>query len=216
MQSEFSQADKRRPFSVFLVMDARSDREMYSEAFRQQGILVNDYMTAMEFLGDYRESTPGVVIAEARLRGLTGRELQARLDEKKIHLPFVLMISPADSSSAIEGMKQGAIDFVVKPFESKDLIASAARAYAAFYRVDWDFVGEDLDEIERNLSRLTDREREILNLVVDGSSSREIGVNLGISLKTVEAHRARINDKMRADDLPHLIRMMMAIKEAES
>lgn len=214
MQSEFSQADKRRAFNVFLLMDDRSEREELSRDLRQQSIVVHDYMTAMEFLGDYRENKPGVVIAEARLRGLSGKELKARMDEKKIHLPFALVISPADSSSAIECMKQGAIDFLVKPFQGSDLFATVARAYAAFYEVDWDFVGEDLDEIEGSLNRLSDRERENLDLVVSGLSSREISVQLTISVKTVEAHRARINDKMRADDLPHLIRMMMAYNES--
>ena len=92
---------------------------------------------------------------------------------------------------------------------------AVARAYASYYGVDWDFVGEDLDDIEKSLSRITGREREVLDLVVEGLSSREIGARLGVSTKTVEAHRARINDKMRSDDLPHLIRMMLVYNEEE-
>jgi len=215
MNSEFSQPSRRRPFDVFLVVDDRSTRDGFSSQLRQHDVRTHEYMTAMEFIGDYRERKPGVLIAETRLRGTSGRELQGMLDSKGIHLPFVLIAGPADAMVAIDSMKNGALDFLLKPVKADQLYASVARAYAAFYSVDWEFVGEDLDEIEQCLARVTDRERAILDRVVDGCSSREIGEELGITLKTVEAHRARINDKMRADDLPHLIRMMMAFNESK-
>ncbi len=102
-----------------------------------------------------------------------------------------------------------------RPVHEDSLIALVARAYAMYYDVDWDFVGEDLYDVEKGISRVTGREREVLDLVADGLSSREIGTHLNISIKTIEAHRARINDKMRADDLPHLIRMVMAYNEEQ-
>jgi FixJ family two-component response regulator len=110
-------------------------------------------------------------------------------------------------------MKAGAFDFMTRPIEDNQLTALVARGYAIFYDVDWDFVGEDLDDIEKSLRRFTDREREILDLVVDGFSSREIAEQLGISPKTVEAHRARITDKMRSDSLAHLVRKMMVYND---
>ena len=102
---------------------------------------------------------------------------------------------------------------MIKPVTDEKLLALVARAYAAYYDVDWEFVGEDLGDVEKSISRITGREMEILDLVAEGLSSREIAGRLDISGKTVEAHRARINDKMRADDLPHLIRMVMAHNE---
>jgi FixJ family two-component response regulator len=95
-------------------------------------------------------------------------------------------------------------------------MAAINRAYASFYDVDWDFVGDDVDDIESSIARLTDRETEVLDRIAEGESSREIGAELGISTKTVEAHRARINDKMRADDLPHLIRMVFILREEKT
>ncbi|MEZ6033187.1 MAG: LuxR C-terminal-related transcriptional regulator [Planctomycetaceae bacterium] len=86
-------------------------------------------------------------------------------------------------------------------------------AYAQYYDVDWDFVGEDLELIKDSLNRITIREREILDLLVDGHSSLEIASQLGVSTKTIEAHRARIYDKMRSDDLAHLVRMVLAARE---
>ena len=110
-------------------------------------------------------------------------------------------------------MQAGVVDFLPKPIQVDAVIELIARAYAMYYDVDWDFVGEDLDDVERNINRITGREREVLDMLVEGYSSREIGCQLGVSTKTIEAHRARINDKMRSDDLAHLVRMVLASRD---
>ncbi len=115
-------------------------------------------------------------------------------------------MTPTNQESALQ---ENVLDFLLKPVSSESLLGLVARAYAQQFDVDWDFVGEDLEFIEDSLTRITTREREVLDLLVDGNSSREMASQLGVSTKTIEAHRARINDKMRSDDLPHLIRMMM-------
>ena len=214
-QSQFSQPKKRQPFTVFLIVDDRPLRQTLVEILKSEKIDVQDYMTAMEFYRDYREAKPGVLITEIQLRGMTGMELFEKLSADKQDLPVAFISGHADAPTAIQGIQAGAIDFLTKPVQGKLLIAVVARAYASYYDVDWDFVGEDLEDIEKSLSRITGREREVLDLVVEGLSSREIGARLGVSTKTVEAHRARINDKMRSDDLPHLIRMMLVYNEEE-
>ena len=214
-QSEFSQPKKRRPFTVFLIVDDRMLRESLVEFLQAEKIDVQDYMTAMEFYRDYRDARPGVLVTEVQLRGMSGMELFEKLTADKQDLPVAFISGHADAPMAIQGIKAGAIDFLTKPVQGESLVALIARAYATYYDVDWDFVGEDLDDIEKSVSRITGREREVLDLVVDGLSSRAIGESLGISTKTVEAHRARINDKMRSDDLPHLIRMMMVYNEEQ-
>lgn len=215
-QSEFSQPKKRRPFTVFLIVDDRAMRESLAEILKNQKIDVQDYMTAMEFYRDYRERKAGVVIADLNLRGMNGRELFDKVNVEFPELPVMFLAGHADAPTAIQGMKAGAADFLVKPVSAESLLAAAARGYAWYYDTDWDFVGEDLDQIEDSLERVTDREREVLDLIVDGLSSREIGTRLDVSTKTVEAHRARINDKMRAIDLPHLVRMMLAHADSQS
>ncbi len=215
-QSEFSQPKKRRPFTVFLIVDDRAMRESLAEILKNQKIDVQDYMTAMEFYRDYRERKPGVVIADLNLRGMSGRELFDKVNVEFPELPVMFLAGHADAPTAIQGMKAGAADFLVKPVSAESLLAASARGYAWYYDTDWDFVGEDLDQIEDSLARVTDREREVLDLIVDGLSSREIGTRLDVSTKTVEAHRARINDKMRAIDLPHLVRMMLAHADSQS
>ena len=100
---------------------------------------------------------------------------------------------------------------MTKPITEESLLAVVASAYCCNYDVDADVLMVDPDDVEVGLKRLTGREREVLDSVVGGMSSREISQDLGISTKTVEAHRARINDKMRSDDLAHLVRMVLAV-----
>jgi FixJ family two-component response regulator len=168
----------------------------------------------MEFYRHYREAKPGVVVSELNLRGMTGIELAEKLAADKKNVLFTLLAGHADAPVAVRAMQENVLDFLLKPLNAKSLLALVARAYAQYYDVDWDFVGEDLDFIEDSLSRITTREREVLDLLVDGHSSREIGSQLGVSTKTVEAHRSRINDKMRSDDLAHLVRMVLASRDA--
>ena len=211
--SEFTQLKKRKPFSVFLVIDDRNTRETLAAALRGLQIDVHDYMTAMEFYRDYRNPVPGLLLTEVHLRGMSGLELQEKLAADKNDLMIALIAGHAEAPTAVKAMQAGVIDFLPKPIQVETLVDLVGRAYAMYYDVDWDFVGEDLDEIERNMNRITGRERQILDQVVQGLSSREIGLKLDISVKTVEAHRAHINDKMRANNLAHLVRMVMAYQE---
>lgn len=212
-QTEFEQPKKRRPFTVFLVEDDQSIRGALVEALTDQKLVVRDYMTAMEFYRDYREPLPGVLILDLRLPGMSGAELQEKLLEDGFELPIVMISGHADVPMAVRAMKNGAFDFLCKPISIEDLMAAISRAYAFFYDVDHEVYEDELDETEHSLNRLTGRERQVLDHVVEGLSSREIAQELGVSTKTVEAHRARINDKMRADSVSHLIRMCFAYRE---
>ena len=167
-------------------------------------------MTAMEFYRDYREAKPGVVVSELNLRGMTGIELAEKLTADKKDVLFTLLAGHADAPAAVKAMHEPVLDFLLKPVKAENLLELVARAYAQYYDVDWEFVGEDLEFIEDSLNRITEREREVLGMLVQGMSSREIAGELGVSTKTIEAHRARINDKMRSDDLAHLVRMVLA------
>ncbi len=214
--TEFEQPRKRRPFTVFLVEDDQAVRASLVEALGEQKITVRDYMTAMEFYRDFREPVPGVLVLDIRLPGMSGTELQEKLLEDGFELPIVMISGHADVPMAVRAMKNGAFDFLTKPIKVDHLVSAIARAYSFFYDVDTDVLAEELEETEGSINRLTGREREVLDHVVEGLSSREIAEELGVSTKTVEAHRARINDKMRADDVSHLIRMCFAYNEEHS
>jgi len=212
-QTEFEQSKKRRPFTVFLVEDDQAVRASLVEALNDQKIAVRDYMTAMEFYRDYRDPVPGVLILDLRLPGMSGMELQDKLNEEGFELPIVMISGHADVPMAVRAMKNGAFDFLCKPVKVEDLIQAVGRAYAFYYDVDAEVLEDELEDTEESINRLTGRERQVLDHVVEGLSSREIAAELGVSTKTVEAHRARINDKMRADNVSHLIRMCFAYNE---
>ena len=212
--TEFGSPKKRKAFSVFLVEDDQAIRASMREALEEENIEVHDYMTAMEFYRDYRELRPGVLILDIRLPGMSGIELQEKLAEEDFPLPVVMISGHADVPMAVRAMKNGAFDFLCKPVKVDDMVEAIERSYNFYYKVTVDMTDE-LDETESSLNRLTSRERQVLDHVVDGLSSREIAETLTVSTKTVEAHRARINDKMRADNVAHLIRMCFNYNAAE-
>lgn len=212
--TEFGSAKKRKDFSVFLVEDDQAIRASMREALQEENIEVHDYMTAMEFYRDYRELRPGVLILDIRLPGMSGIELQEKLVEEDFPLPVVMISGHADVPMAVRAMKNGAFDFLCKPVKIDDMVEAIERSYNFYYDITVDMTDE-LDETESSLNRLTSRERQVLDHVVDGLSSREIAETLTVSTKTVEAHRARINDKMRADNVAHLIRMCFNYNAAE-
>lgn len=211
--TEFEQPKKRKPFTVFLVEDDQLVRASLVETLAEFKITVCDYMTAMEFYRDFSEPVPGVLILDLRLPGMSGIELQDKLAEDGFELPIVMISGHADVPMAVRAMKNGAFDFLCKPVKVEALLSAIARAYAYFYDVDAEIFEDELEETEDSINRLTGRERQVLDHVVDGLSSREIAQELGVSTKTVEAHRARINDKMRADNVSHLVRMCFAYNE---
>jgi FixJ family two-component response regulator len=213
--TEFEQPKKRQPFTVFLVEDDQAVRGSLVSTLNEDKIPVRDYMTAMEFYRDFREVQPGVLILDLRLPGMTGMELQEKLKDEKFPLPVVMISGHADVPMAVRAMKNGAFDFLCKPVRAEELIKAVARAYAFYYDVDHEVLEAELEDTEESMSRLTGRERQVLDLVVEGLSSREISTELDVSTKTVEAHRARINDKMRADSVAHLIRMCFAWNKAQ-
>ena len=145
---------------------------------------------------------------------MSGIELADKLTSEKKDVLIALLAGHADAPAAVKAMHENVLDFLLKPVSVESLLGIVARAYAQHYDVDWDFVGEDLDFIEDSLNRLTAREREVLDLLVEGFSSREIASQIGVATKTIEAHRARINDKMRSDDLAHLVRLVLTSRDA--
>jgi len=205
-KTEFDKIDGRREFTVFLVEDDETIRASLKEALEEEKLVVRDYMTAMEFYRDFREVTPRVLVLDIRLPGMSGIDLQEKLVTEQFPLPIVMISGHAEVPMAVKAMQNGASDFLCKPLTPDELLGAVSRAYHYYYNVDLDLNAE-LDATEDSLNRLTSREREVLGFVVDGISSRRIADELGVSTKTVEAYRARINDKMRADSVAHLIRM---------
>ena len=120
--SEFTQPKKRKPFSVFLVIDDRNTRETVAATQKELQIEVHDYMTAMEFYRDYRNPVPGLLLTEIHLRGMSGLELQDKLAADKNDLMIALIAGHAEAPTAVKAMQAGVVDFLPKPIQVDALV----------------------------------------------------------------------------------------------
>jgi two-component system, LuxR family, response regulator FixJ len=198
--------------TIFVVDDDSAVRDALKLLLRSVGQAVETYGSAQEFLDAYSEDRPGCLVLDIRMPGMSGLELQQRLNEKHSILPIIFITGHGDVPMAVEAMQAGAVDFIQKPFRDQDLIDRINQALekdgsnrAA--------LGERND-IRRRLETLTPREREVLDLVVHGKANKVIAGDLKLSQRTVEIHRARVMEKMQASSLAHLVRMVLEVGQA--
>ena len=173
------------------------------------GFHVSTYTSARDFLAGNAATKPGCLILDIRLPGTNGLELQERLTALGSSMPVIIITGYADVSLAVRAMRRGAMDFLEKPFDSSLLLERIRQA------VEMDRKAHirrgETDEIQARIATLTPREREVMRLVVQGNANKRIAATLGISMKTVEAHRAHVMHKMRADSLAELVSMVQLV-----
>lgn len=194
--------------TVFIVEDDDAVRDSLKFMLEYKRFTVKTFRDARVFLDAYEPHRPGCLIVDVCLPGMSGLELQSVLLAHQINLPVIIITGQGDVPMAVAAMKAHAIDFIEKPFEDRVLLNSIRRALAICQK-DWT---NDISraEVADRLARLTTRERNVLDLVVAGRSNKGIARVLGISHRTVENHRARVNEKMQAESLSHLVRMVLA------
>ena len=139
--------------------------------------------------------------------GMSGLELQAYMAREGFRLPVILITGHGDVAMAVRAMKAGAMDFIEKPFHDEDLLRSLRNALDHDQKTRANRLARA--DIAMRLAELTPREHEVMAMVTDGKSNKEIAAALGVSAKTVEAHRARVMEKMRAESLAELVRMAL-------
>lgn len=203
-----SNVNNSRP-TIFVVDDDAAVRDALKLLLRSVGHAVETFGSGQEFLDAYAEDRPGCLVLDIRMPGMSGLELQERLNEKHCILPVIFITGHGDVPMAVEAMQAGAVDFIQKPFRDQDLIDRINQA------LDKDnsnraALGERND-IRRRLETLTPREREVLDLVVHGRANKVIAADLKLSQRTVEIHRARVMEKMQASSLAHLVRMVLEV-----
>ncbi len=199
--------------TVFVVDDDSAVRESLRWLIESVGLKVRTFGTAREFLDTYDPNQPGCLVLDIRMPGMSGLELQDRLAEKNIHLPVIIITGYGDVPVAVRAMKNGAIDFIEKPFSDQVLlerIQLAIEQDSAYRRIT-----ERRQDIENRLSVLTPREREVMYLVVEGKPSREIAKELGLSTRTVEVHRTHLMDKTKVRSVAELARMVTLLALTE-
>lgn len=192
---------------VYVVDDELSMRQALALLVRSIGISCETFASADEFLAAYRVGTPGCLVLDIRLPGMSGLQLQETLAQRGITIPIIMITGHGTIQMAVRAVKAGAFDFLEKPFRDQDLldrIQMAIRHDQAF-RAKQSRKGE----IVGLMASLTHREREVLNLVIEGHSNKEIASQLGLSHKTIEYHRAKLMEKLQVDSIPELVQLAM-------
>ena len=198
---------KDKPAAVFVVDDDEGVRTSLRLLIRSIGLPVETFDSAQEFLAQFDPERPGCLVLDIRMPGMSGLELQQKLNERHAITPIVFITGHGDVPMAVEAMQAGAIDFVQKPFRDQDLIDRINRALEKD-RTNRAALRER-DAIRQRIAELTPREREVLELVTKGRANKVIAGDLSVSQRTVEIHRARVMEKMGASSLAHLVRMVI-------
>ena len=193
--------------TVFVVDDDEAALHSLCLLLKINGLAPRGYSSASEFLATVNPGARGCVITDLRMPEVDGVQLIRTLKGMGSPLPVIVITGHADISNAVDAMKAGATDFVEKPYES-ELILRLVRA-ALEENEDVLDAHASRNRVRERMESLTARERQVLELVVDGASNKMIAATLGISPRTVEIYRASVMSKMRADSLSELVRMTL-------
>lgn len=190
--------------TIFIIDDQASVRHALGEMLNVFGYSVKVYESADSFLRALDPVRPGCVVADVRMPGMDGIELVRELARRQVLLPVVVISGHADVPMAVAAIKAGAEDFIEKPVDDVQLVAAINRGLARTYAQK--HLQETMQDLRARLERLTPREVEVFDLVVQGYTSHAIGERLQISTRTVEGYRVQIMEKMQAESVAVLIR----------
>jgi FixJ family two-component response regulator len=199
--------------TVFVVDDDEALRRSLSYLIESVGLEVETFAGGEEFLAACDPDRAGVLVLDLRMPGIGGLDVQRELSRRRIELPIILLTGHAEVSTAVRSLKEGAFDFIEKPFSDQVLLDSIQAAI----REDRSIRSQRLrhDDIAERVERLTQREREVMAHVVVGEANRVIAEHLGLSPKTVEVHRAHVMEKLEVHSLAELVRLAVALEPAE-
>ena len=196
--------------TIFIVDDDEAVRDSLNLLLQSVGLKTKTFESAPAFLDNFDAQCSGCLILDVRMPGMSGLDLAKSLREQSPNLlPIIFLTGHGDVPMAVEAMQLGALNFVQKPFRDQellDLIFDALRQDAA--------TRQTLDEhqaIRQRLSTLTPRETQVLEMILQGKANKVIAIDLGVSQRTVEIHRANLMEKMHADSLVELVRMVMKV-----
>lgn len=199
--------------TVYIVDDQASVCHALSEMLSVFGYQVETFGSAGEFLAGGSRGRSGCLVADVKMPGMDGIELMREVNRLAIPLPVILISGHADVPMAVAAIKAGALEFIEKPVDDKQLVAAINRAFAeAFERLQ---STQSLQDLRARFSRLTARESKVFDLVVQGHTSQAIAMKLGISIRTVESYRVQIMEKMQAESVAVLVRQAIRLGQLE-
>jgi two-component system response regulator FixJ len=190
--------------TVHIVDDDIAVRQSLAFLLATAGLAVKVYETAGSFLDGLQASSTGCVITDVRMPEIDGIELLRRLKQKASPLPVIIITGHADIPLAVQAMKEGAVDFIEKPFDDERLLSAVRSSMAQ---------GPNLEmTAHADLEKLSERERQVLDGVIAGKQNKVIAHDLGLSPRTVEVYRANVMSKMNVDSLPELVRKVLSAR----
>ncbi len=200
----------QRP-TAYVVDDDESIRTLWRWLMESNGIPVKTFATAADFIESYRNGGAGCLVLDLKLPGMSGLELQQYLNRKDIEIPIVFVTGYGDVPAAVSALKGGAVDFIQKPFSHREVLSIIEKAF----RRDAEIRGKRarLSIVASRLATLTEREREVLQRVIEGKPNKIIAGELDISMKTVEFHRAKVMEKMSVTSVAELVQIAMQQSE---
>jgi two-component system response regulator FixJ len=197
--------------TAYVVDDDESIRTLWRWLMESNGVAVRTFATATEFIESYRSGDAGCLVLDLKLPGMSGLELQEYLNSKGIEIPIVFVTGHGDVPAAVSALKGGAVDFIEKPFSHREVLSIIENA-----------LQRDAENREKRarrsriagrLAMLTEREREVLQRVIEGKPNKIIAADLDISMKTVEFHRAKVMEKMGVTSVAELVQFAMQQSE---
>ncbi len=203
---------KRKPV-IYLVDDDEGMRRALSVLMTTVGYNAVAFARPGEFLAKFDPDQHGCLVLDVRMPEMSGLEVQQHLNRSGALVPVILITGHGDIPMAVQAMKDGAFDFLQKPFRDQELLdrINAALKQDAENRA----MVEQQADLRRRAESLTPRELEVMNLVVDGKANKVIAIDLGLSERTVEIHRANVMEKMGARSVAHLVKMQLKLMSNE-
>lgn len=197
---------------VYVVEDDEAVRDSLQLLLKTEGYKVASFPEATSFLEAWSPDMNGCIVLDIRMPGMSGMELQKELVSRGSELPIIFVTGHGDVPLAVEAMQLGAVDFVQKPYRDQELLEKIRKA------MELDAQRQELrvekQEIQRRMDTLTPREREIMEMMIDGNANKVIAIDLNISQRTVEIHRSRVMQKMGTHSLAQLVRMVMLVRNS--
>lgn len=194
---------------VYIVDDIEANRDLLLSLLKKNSIATEAFETADRFLDEMTSDRPGCILLDIRMPGMDGLTALRELQTRECPLPVIMVTAHGDVPVAIDAMKSGAFDFVEKPINTRQVLASVEQAIGISQRNILD--RQDLLKAREGLESLSQRERDVLNLIAGGLMNKQIAFELNISQRTVEVHRSRVMEKMGAITVADLVRSSLLV-----